>query len=198
MLLFAGDGTQVDPELGVAIGTVGYALGTMPGCNFWAYVNPAHGLFGAIPYQNPLGWTFLKVLAAPPGQETLPGGSGSSPRLATMIGDLDSSVKDDILIGCYSEWLRSRSPGRLQGEAVPREVAALAARFRFKAGRIVVVTLDLLSSADTDPVAALMLHDLVGYCFSDFAPATVPPGQIRPRGAACSSTWAVSEGIPGS
>lgn len=198
VLLFAGDGTEVGPELGVAIGTVGYALGTMPGCNFWAYVNPAHGLFGAIPYQNPLGWTFLKVLAAPPGQETLPGGSGSSPRLATMIGDLEPSVKGDILIGCYSEWLRSRSPGRLQGEAVPREVAALAARFRFKAGRIVLVTLDLPAAADTDPVAALMLHDLVGYCFSDFAPATALPGQARPRGAACSSTWAVSEGIPGS
>ena len=103
-----------------------------------------------------------------------------------------------ILIGCYSEWLRSRSPGLLQGEAVPREVAALAARFRFKAGRIVLVTLDLPAAADTDPVAALMLHDLVGYCFSDFAPATALPGQARPRGAACSSTWAVSEGTPGS
>ncbi len=173
VLLFAGDGTRVDPGLGIAIGTVGYALGTMPGCNFWAYINPDHGLFGAIPYRNPLGWTFLKVLAAPPGQETLPGGSGSSPRLATMIGDLEPSAKGDILIGCYSEWLRSRSPGRLQGEAVPREVAALAARFRFKAGRIVVVTLDLLSAADTDPVAALMLHDLVAYSFTDFTPATV-------------------------
>ena len=180
VLLFAGDGAAVEPELGVTIGTVGYALGTMPGCNFWGYINPAHGLFGAIPYENPLGWTFLKVLAAPPGQETLPGGSGSSPRLASMIGDLEASAAGDILIGCYSEWLRSRSPGRLQDAAVPREVAALAARFRFKAGRIVVVTLDLLAAADTDPVAALILHDLIGYCFSGFAPATALPLTRRP------------------
>ena len=97
-----------------------------------------------------------------------------------MIGDLEPSAKGDILIGCYSEWLRSRSPGRLQGEAVPREVAALAARFRFKAGRVVVVTLDLLSSTDTDPVAALMLHDLIDYCFSDFEPATALPLTVTP------------------
>ncbi len=38
-----------------------------------------------------------------------------------------------------------------------------------------MVTLDLLASAGTDPVAALMLHDLIGYCFSDFAPATALP-----------------------
>ena len=98
-----------------------------------------------------------------------------------MIGDLEASVKaSDILIGCYSEWLRSRSPGRLQDAAVPREVAALAARFRFKAGRVVVVTLDLLAAADTDPVAALMLHDLIGYCFSDFSPATALPLPVTP------------------
>ena len=89
-----------------------------------------------------------------------------------MIADLEPSVKDDILIGCYSQWLRLRSPGRLHDDAVPREVAALAARFRFKAGRIVVVTLDLLTSVDTEPVAALMLHDLIGYSFSDFVSQT--------------------------
>ena len=95
-----------------------------------------------------------------------------------MIGDLEASAAGDILIGCYSEWLRSRSPGRLQDAAVPREVAALAARFRYKAGRVVVVTLDLLASADTDPVAAIMLHDLIGYCFSDFTPATALPALL--------------------
>ena len=59
-------------------------------------------------------------------------------------------------------------------------VAALAARFRFKAGRVVVVTLDLLAAADADPVAAIMLHDLIGYCFTDFAPATELPLPITP------------------
>ena len=59
-------------------------------------------------------------------------------------------------------------------------MAALAARFRFKAGRVVVVTLDLLASADTDTVAALMLHDLIGYCLSDFEPATALPLTVTP------------------
>lgn len=180
VLLFAGGDAPIEAELGAAIGTVGYALGTMPGCNFWGYVNPAHNLFRSIPYENPLGWTFLKVLAALPGQDTIPGGSGSSPRLASLIGDLQAPAADDILIGCYSEWLRSRSPGRLRDAAVPREVAAIAAQFRFEAGRIVVITLDLPASAGTDPVAAIMLHDLVGHCFSDFTPATALPLPVTP------------------
>ena len=79
------------------------------------------------------------------------------------------------MIGCYSEWLRSCSPGRLQGEAVRGKWRRWPCSSSSKAVRIVVVTLDLLTSTDTDPVAALMQHDLIGYCLSGVAPATALP-----------------------
>ena len=51
-------------ELGLAVGEAGYALGAMPGCNFWGYVHPRSGLFSDIPSDNPMGWTYLHALAA--------------------------------------------------------------------------------------------------------------------------------------
>ena len=166
------DRDRIQPGLGISIGEVGYALGTMPGCNFWGYVNPANDLFKAIPSDNPIGWTYLQVLAAPPGQEAMAGG----PRRPKMISGLDGSARDDVLIGCYSEWIRSRSvDGTDQQGVVPKEVGGLVVQFVFKAGRLVVCTLDLLQAAGADPVATIALHDLIGYCFTRFEPKTVLP-----------------------
>ena len=176
VLLFVGDGAKIQPGLGVSIGEVGYALGTMPGCNFWGYINPEKGLFKTIPSENPMGWTFLKVLASPPGQDMISGGTGGSPTLSKMIAGLDASAKADILIGCYSEWLRSRSAdgSSLQG-AVPKEVAGLIVQFRYKNGRVIISTLDLLGALAVDPVATIMFHELIDYCFTDFTPKSLLP-----------------------
>ena len=175
MLLIAAERDEVHPGLGLSIGEVGYALGTMPGCNFWGYVNPGCGLFTAIPSANPIGWTYLKVLAAPPAPDAI-AGAGSTLTRSRMISSLDASTREDILVGCYSEWIRSRSvQGSNQQEAVPGEVAGLVVQFGFKRGRIVVCTLDLLQPAGSDPVATIILHELIGYCFTGFEPQTALP-----------------------
>ena len=49
-----------------------------------------------------------------------------------MIADLDASAKDDILIGCISEWLRSRSGAGPLQQMVPKEVAGRVVHFRYK------------------------------------------------------------------
>ena len=176
VLLIVDDGDKLQPGLSLPIGEVGYVLGTMPGCNFWGYVNPDSGLFRAIPADNPMGWTYLKVLAAPPAGDALVSGAGGGKRtLVRMISGLDAAMREDVLVGCYSEWIRSRSGHGPTQEAVPGEVAGLIVQFGYKNGRIVVCTLDLLKPAVADPVATMMLHDLITYCHTGFEPKTRLP-----------------------
>ena len=163
MLLFVRDNTQIHGGLGLTMGEAGYILGALPGCNFWGYINTERGLFKGIPSENPMGWPFLKVLASR---------SSQGPRRPRTIAGLDAANKDDILIGCYSEWLRSRSAQGL----VPGEVVGLIVQYKYKSGRIIVSTLDLIEHLSSDPVATIMLNDLIEYCFTDFKPETrLPP-----------------------
>lgn len=161
LLLFAAGNAGIPARLGLTFGEAGYILGAMPGCNFWGYINPSHGLFQDIPTENPLGWTFLQVLSA---QSSV----GNRPK---TIAQLDASSKNDVLIGCYSEWLRTRSAQGL----VPGEPVGLVVQFGYKAGRVVVSTLGLIEHIAADPVATIMLNDLIDYCFTDFIPETRLP-----------------------
>jgi len=155
----------------------------LPGCNFWAYVHPDSGLCEAIPADNPLGWTYLQVLAAPPGQDVVAGSTGAAPIRPQMIAGLDASAQHDVLVGCYSEWIRSRAVDAA-GKVVPDEVGGLVVQFGYGRGRVVVSMLELLQPAGTDPVAAIMLQKLIDYCFSEFEPQTRLPlsanGSERP------------------
>ncbi len=151
-LLFVTRSNQLPGSSGLTVGTPGYGLGD--GRQGSAYVNPASGLFKDLVFENPLGWTFHRVLE--PFQ---------------AIGGLSPDSRDDLLIGGYSEWLRSRI--KSPGGAVVGELNGLVAQFRYKDGRLVITTLDLLSNLQADPVATIMFHDLVEYCHTDFQPTTV-------------------------
>ena len=151
-LLFVTRGSRLGDSLGLTVGTPGYGLGD--GRQGSAYVNPASGLFKDIVFENPLGWTFHRVLEP-----------------FKAIGGLRPGSKDDLLIGGYSEWLRSRI--KSPRGAVVGELNGLVAQFRYKDGRLVITTLDLLRNLQVDPVATIMFHDLVEYCHTDFQPTTV-------------------------
>ena len=150
-LLFVTRSNQLPGSLGLTVGTPGYGLGD--GHQGSAYINPAHGLFKNIVFENPLGWTFHRIL---------------EPYKA--IGSLRPGSKDDLLVGGYSEWLRSRI--KSPHGAVVGELNGLAAQFRYRKGRLVITTLDLLGNLQVDPVATIMFHDLVEYCHTDFRPMT--------------------------
>ena len=124
-----------------------------------------------------MGWMFLKVLESPPRQVVIPGGTEASPTLLKMIADLDASAKDDILIGCISEWLRSRSGAGPLQQMVPKEVAGRVVHFRYKKGWVIISTLEMLGPLTTDPVATIVFHDLIDYCFTDFVPKSWLPIQ---------------------
>ena len=51
----------------------------------------------------------------------------------------------------------------------------LVVQFGYKAGRVVVSTLGLIEHMAADPVATIMLNDLIEYCFTDFIPETGLP-----------------------
>ena len=52
----------------------------------------------------------------------------------------------------------------------------LIVQYKYKSGRIIVSTLDLIEHLSSDPVATIMLNDLIEYCFTDFKPETrLPP-----------------------
>jgi len=58
---------------------------------------------------------------------------------------------------------------------VPGEPVGLVVQFGYKAGRVVVSTLGLIEHIAADPVATIMLNDLIEYCFTDFIPETRLP-----------------------
>ena len=147
VLLLVTENHQIPQDLGI-----GYALAAKD--HFWGYVNPEHNVFRNILYENPLGWNFCNLLL---------------PHQA--IAGIDVNHKQDILVGAYSEWLRTviHSPER----SVHGEITGLVVQFRYKQGRVVMTTLDLINHLKADPLATILLHDLIEYCHMDFNPTTV-------------------------
>ena len=74
-----------------------------------------------------------------------------------------------VLVGLPPEDL---DPQDSEGHDHWTEVNTTLAQFRYGRGRLVVSTFDLLKASLDDPVAAILLHDLVGYAASAFEPQT--------------------------
>ncbi|MCH2125831.1 MAG: hypothetical protein MK165_13620 [Pirellulaceae bacterium] len=150
VLFLLSSNSQIPAKLGLTVGGVGYALAAKD--HFWSFIHPEQELFQRIPHSNPLGWNFCNVLLS-----------------HQAIAGIDVRHRDDILVGAYAEWLRTviRSPER----SIHGSVTGMVVQFRFKKGRVVMTTLDLLAHLTTDPVATLMLQDLVEYCHTGFQPS---------------------------
>ncbi len=128
------------------------------------FIKKIPGLFDRIPFENPMQWQFYKVWPK-----------------RVLLG-LKPEGQDDMLAGGYGNLIRS-VPQDSAGERHWLEVTTTLAQFRYGAGRLIVSTFDLLKPALDDPVAAIMLHDLIEYAISGFQPRTElrDEGQVTAR-----------------
>ena len=110
------------------------------------------GLFSRIPFENPIHWPFYKVW---------PNNS--------IIG-LDPEDRSDMLAGAHGNLIRS-IPMDTSGEQRWSEVNATLAQFRCGKGRLIISTFELISPCLDDPIAAIMLNDLVWYAGTPFQPS---------------------------
>ena len=113
----------------------------------------AKGLFARIPFQNPISWPFHTVW----------------PR-HSILG-LEPENRADMLAGTHGNLLRS-VPMDTSGQQRWSEVNGTLAQFRCGQGRLIVSTFELLAPCLDDPVATIMLNDLIWYAGTSFQPKT--------------------------
>ncbi|MGH7575526.1 MAG: glycoside hydrolase family 2 TIM barrel-domain containing protein, partial [Longimicrobiales bacterium] len=108
-------------------------------------------LFKRIPFRNPITWPFYRVWPN-----------------NTLLG-MKAEEQSDVIAGAYGNLIRS-IPMDTVGKQRWSEVNATVAQFRCGKGRLIVSTFELASPCLDDPIAAIMLNDLIQYAASDFAP----------------------------
>jgi Glycosyl hydrolases family 2, sugar binding domain/Glycosyl hydrolases family 2/Glycosyl hydrolases family 2, TIM barrel domain len=116
------------------------------------YVKRDRGLFDRIPFNNPMGWGFESVW----------------PRY--VVGGIDSNRESDLLAGAFGNMIRSHSLDA-DGNWYGSEVNGTLFQVRYGKGRLIISTFDLLEKFADDPVASIMLNDLVSYSAGAFEPA---------------------------
>jgi hypothetical protein len=82
---------------------------------------------------------------------------------------MKAEERKDILAGAYANLIRS-VPMDTEGKQRWSEVNATIAQFRAGKGRLIISTFEFASPCLDDPVAAIMLNDLIAYAASDFRP----------------------------
>jgi hypothetical protein len=84
---------------------------------------------------------------------------------------MKSESASDILAGAYGNLFRS-VPRDSMGTRWWGEVSSTLAQFRCGRGRLLVSTFNLVLPVLDDPVAAVILNDLISYAGTDFKPST--------------------------
>ena len=74
-----------------------------------------------------------------------------------------------MLAGAYGNLVRS-VPMDTDGKERRSEVNATIVQFRAGKGRLIISTFELASPCLDDPVATIMLNDLIAYATTDFRP----------------------------
>ena len=138
---------------GLMLGGAEFHLGGIVGAQF---IKKDAGLFGQVPFENPIGWPFQTVM--PP---------------YVLIG-LGSDHRDDVLAGAYGSFLRN-TPADVNGQRQECEITGTIAQFKVGNGRLLVSTFDLNKFLALDPVSTIMFNDLVRYAAGDFEPKTELP-----------------------
>jgi hypothetical protein len=87
-----------------------------------------------------------------------------------VIRGVNSSQQADLLAGAFGNMIRSRSLD-VDGQWYESEVNATLLQARYGKGRVIFSTFDLLEHCADDPVATVMLSDLVAYAAGNFSPA---------------------------
>ena len=119
------------------------------GDNF--FIRRQKGLFERIPFENPIAWPFQTVWPQ------------------RVILGVKAESQADILAGAYGNMIAS-SVFDSKGDVLTCEVNATIVQCRYGEGRLIVCTFDLLPYSFDDPVAMIMLYDLIDYASGPFEP----------------------------
>jgi hypothetical protein len=87
-----------------------------------------------------------------------------------VVGGIDSKRESDLLAGAFGNMIRSHSLDA-DGNWYGSEVNGTLFQVRYGKGRLIISTFDLLEKFADDPVASIMLNDLVSYSAGAFEPA---------------------------
>ena len=156
--LILQEDTLVDIEMGLAIGEPLFFVDDP-----FYYLEKS--LFLEIPFDNPLKWPFYKVFPN---------------RVVANLGRINPK---DILAGCYGVFIRidvKISEGKQPEDYMKRlkrdELPAAIAKFNYGKGQIVISTFKLIESyGSKDPVASIILHNLIQYLVRGFDSQTSLP-----------------------
>ena len=158
VLLLVRDPLATGKATGLIIGENVYYVGN----GGWpVFVDRSFPLFKRIPFQNLLDWQFYRIYSR------------------NAIGGFKPENKPDILAAGYGPWFFdteiSMGPQTVRGQ-----LAATIAQFKLGEGRIVITTMPLIEAIPADPVATIVLQDLLKYCKTDFKPVMELPigGQL--------------------
>ncbi len=157
--LILQEDTLVDNEMGLAIGEPLFFVHPDP----FYYLQ--RSLFPEIPFDNPLKWPFYKVFPD---------------RVMANLGRIN---RTDILAGCYNHFIRvdikiseGTQPEDYMKSLKRDELPAAIAKFNYGKGKIVISTFKLIESySSNDPVATIMLHNLIQYLVKGFNSQTSIP-----------------------
>jgi hypothetical protein len=126
---------------------------------YWAtggwpcFIDKSFDLFSRIPFENPLRWEFAEVY----------------PRIA--IAGLSPENRPDIIGAGYGPWFL-QTKFLSAGKVVEGGIGTTIGRFSYGNGRILVTTFRLLGPYMDDPIATIMLNDLIYYGTTAFKPTT--------------------------
>ena len=116
------------------------------------FIKKRGALFNRVPFTNPITWPF---------QQAWP---------EQVVVGFKEENNADVLAGAYGMAIQSRT---LDAEDTwrPGEVNATILQCRYGKGRLIISTFELLArSINDDPVATIMLNDLIDYASSSFEP----------------------------
>jgi hypothetical protein len=145
---------DLDPSIAPFLGRFGFdlALKQQGGHSDTFHLKRDLGLFDRIPFQNPMAWGFETVWPQ------------------YLIRGISSRQESDLLAGAFGNMIRSRSLD-FEGNWYESEINATLLQARYGKGRMIFSTFELLENCADDPVATLILNDLVAYAATDFSPA---------------------------
>ena len=117
------------------------------------FIKKERGMFGRIPFNNPLAWPFEKVWPA------------------HVIVGVKPENQTDMLAGAYGNMITSHALDMDGRWLSPNELNATILQCRYGKGRLLISTFELLEKKSIyDPVGAIMLNDLINYAHGPFDP----------------------------
>jgi glycosyl hydrolase family 2 len=117
------------------------------------FIKKNSGLFGRIPFNNPIAWPFEKVWPE------------------HVIVGIKPENHMDVLAGAYGNMITSHALDMEGRWLAPNEVNATILQCRYGKGRLILSTFELLEKKSVyDPVGTIMLNDLISYAHSRFDP----------------------------